>query len=70
MGVIVKKAVYNAGGVELVPNTEFWLGLPGLIRVCLFLFNFALVSCVLPVSQDGFVFVKNKITGAVGYSSL
>jgi len=50
-GAVVKWKVYNANGVELVPNTELWLGLPGLIR-------------------DGFLFVKNKITGAVGYSSL
>jgi hypothetical protein len=34
VGVIVKWRVYNAAGVELVPNTELWLGLPGLIRVC------------------------------------
>jgi len=51
VGVVVKWRVYNATGVELIPNTELWLGLPGLIR-------------------DGFLFVKNKLTGAVGYSSL
>jgi len=51
VGVVVKWRVYSATGVELVPNTEFWVGLPGLIR-------------------DGFIYVKNKITGAVGYSKL
>ena len=34
VGVVVKWRVYNATGVELIPNTELWLGLPGLIRVC------------------------------------
>jgi len=51
VGAVVKWRVYSASGVEIVPNTEFWTGLPGLIK-------------------DGFLFVKNKITGAVGYSSL
>jgi hypothetical protein len=33
VGVVVKWRVYSASGVELIPNTELWLGLPGLIRV-------------------------------------
>lgn len=33
VGAVVKFKVYSATGVELIPNTMFWLGLPGLIRV-------------------------------------
>jgi len=51
VGIVVKWRVYNATGVEMIPNTEFWVGLPGLVR-------------------DGIIFVKNKVTGAEGYSAL
>jgi hypothetical protein len=51
VGMAVKWKVYSATGVELIPNTDLWLGLPGLVA-------------------DGFLFIKNKITGAVGYSAL
>jgi len=51
VGAVVKWKVYSASGVEMIPNTDFWVDLPGLIR-------------------DGCIFVKNKITGSVGYSSL
>ncbi len=33
IGVVVKWQVYHASGVEVLPNSEFWVGLPGLIRV-------------------------------------
>lgn len=35
VGAVVKWRVYSASGVELVPNTLFWVGLPGLIKVLL-----------------------------------
>jgi len=50
-GAAFKFKKYDARGVDMVPNVEFWAELPGLIR-------------------DGFLFVKNKITGKLGYSSL
>jgi len=32
IGAIVKYNVYNASGLELIPNVEFWTGLPGLVK--------------------------------------
>jgi len=32
VGVAVKKFVYQASGIELIPNVVFWLALPGLVR--------------------------------------
>jgi len=51
LGAVVKWKVYSSTGVEMIPNTDFWTSLPGLIR-------------------DGCIFVKNKATGASGYSSV
>jgi len=51
IGAVVKWKVYGAAGTEMLPNSTFWVELPGLLR-------------------DGCLFVKNKLTGAVGYSAL
>jgi len=32
VGAVVKKFVFHAEGLEIIPQNEFWLGLPGLIK--------------------------------------
>jgi hypothetical protein len=34
-GVVVQKFVFKKEGVEMIPNSAFWLVLPGLIKVLL-----------------------------------
>jgi hypothetical protein len=33
VGVTVQKFVLHKSGVELIPNSSFWLALPGLVKV-------------------------------------
>ena len=40
IGIIIKIAVFKASGKDIIPNTEFWVELPGLIKDgIVFLFN-------------------------------
>ena len=35
-GIIFNKVRNNAAGIEMIPNHEFWVGLPGLVAVCIY----------------------------------
>ncbi len=32
-GVVVQKFYFKREGLEIIPNSEFWLALPGLVKV-------------------------------------
>ena len=34
VGMLVMRFTKGAVGVELVPNIQFWLNFPGLVKVC------------------------------------
>jgi hypothetical protein len=71
-GVVVQKFVFKKEGVEMVPNSGFWLVLPGLIKVQDPLpspsqsYQFMLTPHMQHGMQDGHVFVYRRVMRLFG----
>jgi hypothetical protein len=73
-GVVVQKFVFKKEGMEMIPNSAFWLALPGLVKVLLPSACTLIHSvCITPsahahlyIMQDGHIFVYRRVRRLFG----
>jgi hypothetical protein len=74
-GVVVQKFVFKKEGVEMIPNSAFWLALPFLVKVlsCNLIHSAIITTCsysyiyiFIYILQDGHVFVYRRVRRLFG----